>query len=681
MINNLDWDCFVCDILDKNLEFYLFGAGMLYKKIIPNIEKEVICVLDNKADTIIPVGKVRIEKPEIILDSESDVINILNFTNPYKRYQDTICELNKQFAEYPKCINLYSLPINEIRKTATLIWRDSELLIDNLDCIKKSYNRPCISEAYRGIAEFGEDYLKQLYEMPAGYVWDGIRIGLEDFSNDYIECKEGRKCTLGVYEHRENNIWLFGDSRVSGLFNSNKTTISTFLQYNLNLEEGKFNVINAGIPGREIERMLYQIDNEPIRKGDIVVLLSGFHEYENAEINIGVWCAILEMAANSVEQRGARFMYINLPTLFEMNNLSELECDLLRLFNSTEFKEYNILQINNCKQKILSFCKKQLIEAYDFSVLFNIKRNEYGHCFINLHHYGPRGHKLIADELNQIVKNTNTIKFSRRANINFDSTVRDAAKCRIKKIEETVAKMKNEYQAIQDYILEVKSLCFGKITDGDSIGAIVMNANPFSLGHKYLVDVALKKVDKLIVFVVSEDDSFFSYNERYDMVYRNLSEYERVIIVPSGNYCISKYTFPEYFKKEDIQGVSISADRDLRLFGKYIAPALEIKIRFVGIEPTDLITQQYNNQMKKILKEYGLQVVEVERLANEKGIITATIIRKLFANGNWEELLEYVPDSTLQYLKQLKNKRPFEMMNDKSTPPHREKNAYYHENG
>lgn len=88
---------------------------MLYKKVIPNIEKEVICVLDNKADTIIPVGKVRIEKPEIILDSESDVINILNFTNPYKRYQDTICELNKQFAEYPKCINLYSLPINELQ--------------------------------------------------------------------------------------------------------------------------------------------------------------------------------------------------------------------------------------------------------------------------------------------------------------------------------------------------------------------------------------------------------------------------------------------------------------------------------------------------------------------------------------------------------------------------------------
>ena len=75
MINNLDWDCFVCDILEKNLEFYLSGADMLYKKVIPNIEKEVICVLDNKADTIIPVGKVRIEKPEIILDSESDVIN------------------------------------------------------------------------------------------------------------------------------------------------------------------------------------------------------------------------------------------------------------------------------------------------------------------------------------------------------------------------------------------------------------------------------------------------------------------------------------------------------------------------------------------------------------------------------------------------------------------------------
>ena len=39
------------------------------------------------------------------------------------------------------------------------------------------------------------------------------------------------------------------------------------------------------------------------------------------------------------------------------------------------------------------------------------------------------------------------------------------------------------------------------------VGCIVMNANPFTLGHEYLVQYAASRVHKLFVMVVSEDKS------------------------------------------------------------------------------------------------------------------------------------------------------------------------------
>lgn len=43
---------------------------------------------------------------------------------------------------------------------------------------------------------------------------------------------------------------------------------------------------------------------------------------------------------------------------------------------------------------------------------------------------------------------------------------------------------------------------------GEKIGAIVMNANPFTLGHRWLVEQAARQCDWLHLFVVKEDASF-----------------------------------------------------------------------------------------------------------------------------------------------------------------------------
>lgn len=55
-----------------------------------------------------------------------------------------------------------------------------------------------------------------------------------------------------------------------------------------------------------------------------------------------------------------------------------------------------------------------------------------------------------------------------------------------------------------------------------AVGSIVMNCNPFTLGHRYLIEYASKYVDYLYIFVVEEDKSFFPFSDRIDLIKKGL---------------------------------------------------------------------------------------------------------------------------------------------------------------
>ena len=131
-------------------------------------------------------------------------------------------------------------------------------------------------------------------------------------------------------------------------------------------------------------------------------------------------------------------------------------------------------------------------------------------------------------------------------------------------------------------------------------GAIVMNCNPFTLGHRYLIEQAYMQVDRLLIFVVEEDRSFFKYKDRFEMVRIGVEDLPNVIVLPSGKFIISAETLPGYFEKEDNPEIILDASLDLHIFAEFIAKELNIKIRFAGEEPTDLFTKQYNIAMEKI---------------------------------------------------------------------------------
>lgn len=182
------------------------------------------------------------------------------------------------------------------------------------------------------------------------------------------------------------------------------------------------------------------------------------------------------------------------------------------------------------------------------------------------------------------------------------------------------------------------------------IGSIVMNCNPFTYGHRYLIEQALKITDFLIVFVVEEDQSSFPFIERISMVREGVADLENIMVVPSGPFILSKMSFPEYFIKETSEDLIRHTEQDITVFAEKIAPQLGIQCRFVGEEPEDEVTNQYNMAMKSILPQYGIELVEIPRKTLNAKPISASLVRQCIEEGNTDQLTELVPVSTRTFL-------------------------------
>ena len=187
-------------------------------------------------------------------------------------------------------------------------------------------------------------------------------------------------------------------------------------------------------------------------------------------------------------------------------------------------------------------------------------------------------------------------------------------------------------------------------TPGKKTGAIVMNCNPFTLGHRYLIEEACKQVDILYVFVVEEDRSYFKFEDRMEMVRQGTKDLEQVKVFPSGKYIISKETFSQYFEKDQIMMQIDDMDYDVRIFGEVVADMLGITCRFVGEEPFDKVTQKYNETMKRILPEYGVEVIEMSRALSEGEIISASKVRQCLKDKDMDSIKRLVPLSTEKIL-------------------------------
>ena len=156
---------------------------------------------------------------------------------------------------------------------------------------------------------------------------------------------------------------------------------------------------------------------------------------------------------------------------------------------------------------------------------------------------------------------------------------------------------KTEDVALLDNKIEELNQLLKNIEDQRESGAIVVNANPMTKGHLYLINEARKMTDLLHVFMVEEDESTFPYDFRYKIVKEELEKFDDVLVHPGNNYIISKNTFPTYFYKDEKTILKAYSELDSKIFGRYFARTLNIKKRFVGTEDKDLVTKNYNETM------------------------------------------------------------------------------------
>lgn len=179
--------------------------------------------------------------------------------------------------------------------------------------------------------------------------------------------------------------------------------------------------------------------------------------------------------------------------------------------------------------------------------------------------------------------------------------------------------------------------------------ALVMNCNPFTLGHRFLVEQAARNSEHVYLFVVQEDRSEIRFEDRLKMVELGTSQLSNVTVIPGGRYIISSLTFPNYFTKESLLSRAY-AHVDACVFRDHIAPTLGITKRFVGTEPFSPTTDIYNQELQTVLPIAGVDVICVPRATARGTVISASVVRQLMSKMAYEEMKAFIPETTWDYL-------------------------------
>lgn len=613
---------------------------------------------------------------------DSSRIYICDMDKSYWSCDVDICYLNEKDLQKKRCYVIYcgfdvrkyideSININcdffdmtSIRCNGTFEYNGKKYIVDDVKYVAS--DAEYMKRAYPQVSKDRLHYLQELSRAPAGrQVKENGQICLFDYQSEYINQIDGKRVTLNVPRSPEKKVHIFGDSRVSGYMIEDRDLFSNILQDLFNGNNQNYEVINYGIPGRDIDRIQYQVEHALIDNDDIVFVMTGCYEYRAEAYERQLQFARHVKSINEkCLSAGAKFVYINLPVTVEITQESDDESIITDLYRHYKFKEYSFDIVEKYKAFLLLTLESYGVRCYDMAIAFNNPHEEL--LFINMHHYSPAGNRIVAKVLYNlsnaictkvhIARSRDMYKEAKKNNVIYvNSQLQKYGLFRKAKINlggvnniRTKAGMFRLWIWMHGIVRELKR----KKGLESACGAIVMNANPFTLGHRYLVEYAAKKVDHLYVFVLTEEKSEFSYDDRLKMVYYGCKDIKNLTVTSGGKDVISSETFPEYFVKNELQDAEIVAYKDIERFGTIVAPRWCITKRFVGEEPLDNVTKQYNEQMKKYLPRFGIEICEIPRLTTADNIsISASKVRMLLKMKNWEAIRTLVPKSTYVFLK------------------------------
>lgn len=208
---------------------------------------------------------------------------------------------------------------------------------------------------------------------------------------------------------------------------------------------------------------------------------------------------------------------------------------------------------------------------------------------------------------------------------------------------ENVLLMEDSKDGIQQFLNALPAAA------GKTVGAAVMNCDPFTLGHQYLIETAAAECDQVYVFVLSEDKGDFSAADRLEMVKAGTAHLKNVTVLTTGPYLISSATFPTYFLKDRDKVGQIQCLLDIEIFCRYFVPKFGITRRYVGTEPLSPMTDLYNEALEQFLPGRGIEVRKISRLEKDGTPVSASAVRKAVQEKN--AVASLVPETTFAYLR------------------------------
>ena len=456
--------------------------------------------------------------------------------------------------------------------------------------------------------------------------------------------KNGIRHTTHQPDVFDNSIYIFGRSHVFGTKTDEPYTITSCLQRLCNSEferktiNNQYIVHNLGVIQNSNENIVQQFMQIEFTRGDICLILD-----DTIIQNI----SILKYIAEQCRKLDVHFALFFWPNLRAVPNLSRHEKRILNFFRiffgtlSSSASQSNIV----IREKQINSCTANDIPIYDLQPFFNTPHpgDEY---FLDHSHVTYKGYEVVSGAV-------------------FNSFIRhlgqnDTAEVPEKCLNAHIALVRRVAKFNRSILEWLEKSPRHTALPGEKIGCIVMNCNPFTLGHRHILREALNSVDKLYLFVVEEDRSVFSFKERWDMIVAGTEEFRaRLHLVPSGTFIISSQSFPEYFTKDCID-YAPDATNEILIFGTAIAPALGITTRIFGEEPFCAVTRAYHQQIKELLPKTGIEYLEIPRLQLGDTPISASRVRLLLDKGDFTSLAEFVPLTTLKHLikRWVKQERP-----------------------
>lgn len=452
---------------------------------------------------------------------------------------------------------------------------------------------------------------------------------------------QGRRRTIGQPLNAKKTLHFFGDSRILGIGVEDGETIPSCLQAKINEEGLSVRVENYSLSDTTIDNLFKWMQDSELQKGDIVCfscdmlkicvrdryLLEGIDE----EYYYVYW---LKKIITYCEDRDIKFYYFLTGGIeaCRFNNLTLAEKTALALIKVNGSNGYRIQRNHDLLLANVVFSGGEALDLRKTIKDIHEKIT----CFVDAGHYSPSANKILGDKIFQHVfaSDRQKVQLDKMEKLN-----RHLFNTRLERVFRFI--WTDEWR---QYVKELQS----KKVKAFRCGAIVMNANPFTKGHRYLIEYAAKKVDHLYVFVLEEDCSFFCFHDRIRLVKEGTKDLQNVTVFRGGEFIISKKTFPEYFEKQDSVA---NSSKDIEIFARLIAPILDIKYRFVGKEPYSVVTNGYNEQMRALFPKFGISFVEVERTDVDGEIISATKVRKACETKDIKTLKAMLPRTTFEFVK------------------------------